>query len=139
MKRYQMSESLPVGLLLAMAGGILDAYTYLNRGQVFATAETGNLVLLGVNLSQGRLDRVVYYLLPILSFAAGVLVTELLRRAMGPNAGRLHWRQPILLTEFLSGSKDTMTGAHPFSSFSLELNIKKPLFKTAAFALQRES
>ncbi|WP_242964661.1 YoaK family protein [Flavonifractor sp. An100] len=99
MKRYQMSESLPVGLLLAMAGGILDAYTYLNRGQVFATAETGNLVLLGVNLSQGRLDRVVYYLLPILSFAAGVLVTELLRRAMGPNAGRLHWRQPILLTE----------------------------------------
>ena len=99
MKRYQMSESLPVGLLLALAGGILDAYTYLNRGQVFATAETGNLVLLGVNLAQGRLDRVLYYLLPILAFASGVLVTELLRRAMGPNAGRLHWRQPILLTE----------------------------------------
>lgn len=99
MKHYQTSESLPVGLLLALAGGILDAYTYLNRGQVFATAETGNLVLLGINLSQGRLDRVVYYLLPILSFAAGVLVTELLRRRLGPNAGHLHWRQPILLTE----------------------------------------
>lgn len=101
MKRYQTSESLPVGLLLALAGGILDAYTYLNRGQVFATAETGNLVLLGINLSQGKLDRVVYYLLPILSFAAGVLVTELLRRRLGPNAGHLHWRQPVLLTECL--------------------------------------
>ena len=53
MKRYQMSESLPVGLLLALAGGILDSYTYLNRGQVFATAETGNLVLLGIHLAQG--------------------------------------------------------------------------------------
>ncbi|MGI5964037.1 MAG: YoaK family protein [Lawsonibacter sp.] len=101
MKHYQMSESLPVGLLLAMTGGILDAYTYLNRGQVFATAETGNLVLLGIQLAQGRLDRAGYYLLPILSFAAGVLATELLRRHLGPNAGRLHWRQPILLTECL--------------------------------------
>ena len=31
MKRYQMSESLPVGLRLALAGGILDSYTDLNR------------------------------------------------------------------------------------------------------------
>ena len=35
----------------------------------------------------------------ILAFAAGVLATELLRRQMGPNAGHLHWRQPILLVE----------------------------------------
>ena len=75
--------------------------TPTSTGQVFATAETGNLVLLGINLSQGKLDRVVYYLLPILSFAAGVLVTELLRRRLGPNAGHLHWRQPVLLTECL--------------------------------------
>ena len=64
------SESLPVGLLLALAGGILDAYTYLVRGEVFATAETGNLVLLGINLSQGRLNEAAYYLWPILAFAA---------------------------------------------------------------------
>lgn len=64
MKRYQMSESLPVGLLLALAGGILDSYTYLNRGQVFATAETGNLVLLGIHLAQGELGRVLSCLFP---------------------------------------------------------------------------
>ena len=39
MKRYPPPETLPAGLLLALAGGILDAYSYLNRGQVFATAE----------------------------------------------------------------------------------------------------
>lgn len=99
MRKYQTSESLPVGLLLAMAGGILDSYSYLNRGHVFATAETGNLVLLGINLSQGQWQQVLHYLLPILAFAAGVLATELLRRRLGPNAGHLHWRQPILLTE----------------------------------------
>lgn len=96
-----MSESIPVGLLLALTGGILDAYSYLNRGQVFATAETGNIVLLGIHLAQGRWEQVLHYLLPILSFAAGVLTTELLRWKMGPNAGRLHWRQPLLLTECL--------------------------------------
>lgn len=131
LNRYQMSESLPVGLLLAMAGGILDAYTYLNRGQVFATAETGNLVLLGINLSQGRFDRVLYYLLPIVSFAVGVLVTEILRRFLGPNAGRLHWRQPILLTECLvlifvslipSGSLDPI--ANMLISFTSAIQIE---------------
>ena len=99
MRKYQTSESLRVGLLLALAGGILDSYSYLNRGQVFATAETGNLVLLGINLAQGQWHQVLHYLLPILAFTAGVLATELLRKQLGPNAGHLHWRQPILLVE----------------------------------------
>ena len=99
MKRYQMSESLPVGLLLALAGGILDSYTYLNRGQVFATAETGNLVLLGIHLAQGELGRVLSCLFPILAFALGVLTTEGLRRRL--SSGRVHWRQPILAAECL--------------------------------------
>ena len=91
MKRYQMSESMPVGLLLALAGGILDSYTYLNRGQVFATAETGNLVLLGIHLAQGELGRVLSCLFPILAFALGVLTTEGLRRRL--SSGRAHWRR----------------------------------------------
>ena len=30
MKQLQPSETLPVGLLLALAGGLLDGYSYLN-------------------------------------------------------------------------------------------------------------
>lgn len=101
MKQDQRSESVPVGLLLAAAGGMLDSYSYLNRGQVFATAETGNIVLLGLQLAQRNWSGILRYLLPILAFAAGVLAAELLRRWMGPRAGRLHWRQPVLLTECL--------------------------------------
>ena len=55
-----MSDALPLGLLLALTGGILDAYTYLNRGQVFATAETGNLVLLGINCAMGQWRRAAW-------------------------------------------------------------------------------
>lgn len=98
-KRYQTSETLPVGLLLALAGGFLDAYSYLNRGQVFATAETGNLVLLGINFSMGNWSQALHYLLPVLAYTAGVLVTELLRRRLGEEGGWLHWRQYLLLVE----------------------------------------
>ena len=47
-----MSESLLLGALLAVAGGFFDAYTYLCRGGVFANAQTGNIVLFGLELAQ---------------------------------------------------------------------------------------
>ena len=49
------AEALPLAVVLAVAGGFLDAYTYLTRGGVFANAETGNMVLLGVRLLQGSI------------------------------------------------------------------------------------
>ena len=100
MRRGLHFDALPLGLLLALAGGSLDCYTYLNRGQVFATAETGNLVLLGVRLAQGRMEAAVRYLPPILAYAAGVLAAELLRRAM-ERGGRPDWRRCVLALECL--------------------------------------
>ena len=46
----QMSETLRLGIILALSGGFMDAYSYLERGNVFANAQTGNLLLFGVNL-----------------------------------------------------------------------------------------
>lgn len=94
-----MSDSLAVGLLLAFAGGMLDAYSFVTRGAVFATAETGNLVQLAVWLSLGELARAGRYLLPVLAFALGVLAAEVIRRRMDSRRARLHWRQAILLGE----------------------------------------
>ena len=98
MKQLQPSDSLTVGLLLALTGGLLDAYSYLNRGEVFSTAETGNIVLLGVHLAQGDLSGVLHYLLPVLAFTAGVLTAEGVRRRFD-RSGRVHWRLPLLLAE----------------------------------------
>ena len=102
MKRFQPSESLPVGLLLAFTGGLLDAYSYLNRGEVFSTAETGNIVLLGINLARCNWEGVLHYLLPVLAFTVGVLAAEWVRRQCdsdGPHSPRIHWRLPLLLAE----------------------------------------
>ena len=51
----QMSESMPLAIFLTLAGGLQDAYSYNCRGKVFANAQTGNMLLFGVNLSAGNL------------------------------------------------------------------------------------
>ena len=96
----QMSESFRLGAVLALTGGFLDAYTYLIRGGVFANAQTGNIVLLGVRLMEGDWGGAGHYLVPILAFAAGVLAAELIRgRFRGAQA--LHWRQVTVAAELL--------------------------------------
>ena len=98
--RHHISETLPVGALLAVVGGFLDAYTYLCRGGVFANAQTGNIVLVGLCLAQGDLGGSLYYLAPILAFAAGVFAAEGIRQRC-QNRRRLHWRQTVVASEAL--------------------------------------
>ncbi len=94
----QVSESLRLGLLLAIVGGFLEAYTFLSRGGVFANCETGNMVLLALYLAQGDLSRAFTYFPPILAFFLGVLLTNKIRRLAAPHP-KLHWRQITVLFE----------------------------------------
>ncbi len=50
--KKQMSETFLIGAILAVVGGYLDAYTLRCRGHVFANAQTGNIVLLGVKAAE---------------------------------------------------------------------------------------
>ena len=45
-----IAEFYGVGVMLAMVGGYLDAYTYISRDHVFANAQTGNMVLLAIDV-----------------------------------------------------------------------------------------
>lgn len=96
----QMSESYFLGVLLAVAGGFLDAYTYATRGGVFANAQTGNVVLFAIHLAQGQLGSLLRYLIPIAAFALGVVVAEAVRDLFRPQT-LLHWRQVLVAIEFL--------------------------------------
>ena len=94
------SESYIVGVLLAVAGGFLDVYTYISRGGVFANAQTGNIVLLGISAADGNWKQIMSYVWPILAFMAGILLTEAVRKKYRYNPG-LHWRQIVIGLEFL--------------------------------------
>lgn len=92
----QMSESIRLGALLAVSGGFMDAYSYIQRDQVFANAQTGNILLFGVNLSEGNFDGALHYFLPVLAFVLGIAAAELVRMHW---KSTLHWRQVSVLAE----------------------------------------
>lgn len=94
----QMSESLKIGVILAITGGFLDAYTFLSRGKVFANAQTGNIVLLGTNLFQGEYKKALTYLIPVSSFIVGVFISEFIKLKFKNNE-KIHWRQIIVFIE----------------------------------------
>lgn len=72
------SEGLPVGMLLAGAGGFLDAFTFVGYNGVFANAQTGNVVLLGVDAQAGHWQEALLHIPPIVAFVLGVALAETL-------------------------------------------------------------
>lgn len=97
-KAKQTSESIELGILLAISGGLMDAYSYLLRGQVFANAQTGNILLFGVFLSQGKFETSLRYLFPVIAFTLGIAIAESIRF---DTQKKVHWRQVSLLFEIL--------------------------------------
>lgn len=100
-KRDKMAESFVVAMLLAMVGGYLDIYCYLARGKVFANTQTGNLVLLGYNIAQGNMHKVIYYLFSIFSFMTGVCSAKCIEYKF--KEGRhLYWLHISLCIEMMA-------------------------------------
>jgi len=95
-----MSDSFRAAFFIILSGGFQDAYTYPCRGEVFANAQTGNIVLLSAYLFEGDTARAVRYLVPVLSFALGVFVAECIHRRF-KHMEKIHWRQLIILSEIV--------------------------------------
>lgn len=123
----QTSESIELGILLALAGGFMDVYSYVARGGVFANAQTGNILLVGVHLSEGDPASSLRYLLPVISFAVGIVLADLVR---GRFDNLLHWRQVTVLLEalilvvvgLLPGTEDLL--ANCLTSFACGMQVE---------------
>ncbi|WP_320968523.1 YoaK family protein [Hungatella hathewayi] len=101
MRRHgQMSEAMSTGIFLTLSGGFQDAYTYYTRGKVFANAQTGNIILLGHNAMNGDFTDAFRYLAPVLAFAGGIYISEVIR-GIYREYGKLHWRQIVVALEIL--------------------------------------
>jgi uncharacterized membrane protein YoaK (UPF0700 family) len=93
-------ETLLQGVLLAVVGGYLDAFTFVRFG-VFANAQTGNVVLLGVDAASGYWHAAFLKLTPVLVFMVGIVIVEqLARRAAyqrlpGHCGSRSRWRSSV--------------------------------------------
>ena len=126
-KAKQMSETIRIGSVLAASGGLMDAYSYLYRDHVFANAQTGNILLFGVNLSEGNLGEAFRYFIPIISFIIGIALAESVRYRAGR---RLHWRQVSVLIEaiILAGvafiPTDYNTAANSLISFACGIQVE---------------
>ncbi|MBB6244305.1 YoaK family protein [Rhodanobacter sp. MP1X3] len=72
-------ETIGVAMLLSGAGGFLDAFTWLGHGGVFANAQSGNVVLLGIYAASGQWDKSLRHVPPIVAFFVGVFVAFRLR------------------------------------------------------------
>ncbi|MDI3565461.1 YoaK family protein [Bradyrhizobium sp. Arg816] len=78
-------ETVEIVLLLAFAGGYIDAYTWIIHG-VMANAQTANLIFLWVYATAGNWAKAFHFVPPILAFAVGIVIAAWLRRAAGERA-----------------------------------------------------
>ena len=124
-----MSESMLTASFIIVSGGLQDAYTYLCRGGVFANAQTGNIVLFSAYLFEGAWDHCLRYLIPVLSFMAGIFAAECIHRRF-KHMEKVHWRQLIILAEiavlfavgFMPQSLNTV--ANSLVSFSCAMQLQ---------------
>lgn len=96
------------GLVLLAATGFVDAYTFLAHGHVFAEAQTGNLVLIGVGAVDPSIVPFWRPLVTFASFVAGVSAAWVLGRAAtarAPQVVTLAFEVVVLtVVGFLPGS-----------------------------------
>lgn len=92
------SNSVYLGMMLALVGGFTDAYTFIGRDGVFANSQTGNMILLAVKAATGNLKDALTHIPPIAAFISGVLVAEAVKL---PNVRQLvySYRRSILILE----------------------------------------
>lgn len=129
MKDKHKSDTILLGALLSLSGGFQDAYTYVLRGNVFANAQTGNVVLMSQHIMTGDFRRAIHYLLPVFAFAMGILVAEQIAHFF-KKLKKIYWRHIIMMLEivvlfvvgFLPESMNTI--ANILVSFSCAMQVQ---------------
>ena len=93
-----MSESIRLGIILALSGGFMDAYSYMCRGKVFAMPRREIFLLFGIYMSERQWDMAIRYLIPVIAFVTGIGVADLVRMKIKEKS-IFHWRQLSVLSE----------------------------------------
>lgn len=100
-EKLQMSESIIIAILLAIAGGFRDAYSFNCRGHVFANAQTGNLALFSIHIARSEYMQAYKFIFPILAFVFGIILAELIKFLFKNKMDSIHWRQIVVFIEII--------------------------------------
>ncbi len=98
--KYLLCEKNWVYYTLMAISGFLGAFTYLLRGNVFCNAQTGNVVLMGLALGQGKWSQTLYYLIPISAYIFGAFISELLPNPI-KHRFKIRWDTLLIAIEML--------------------------------------
>ena len=93
-------ETLQIGIILSLVGGILDAHTFIFRNGVFANTQTGNIVFLALFLNTHKTQRTIQCILSMVAFMFGILLTELIKKKI-ENRYKLNYICIILTIEMI--------------------------------------
>jgi uncharacterized membrane protein YoaK (UPF0700 family) len=93
--------------VLAIVAGMADAVGYITMGGIFTANMTGNTVLAGISLAEGRYDLAADRFAPLFAFFAGAMLARLLLRlSRRPPAVLLVEAALIAAAEFLPIGKE---------------------------------
>jgi len=99
-KKINFHDRLGTAMFLTFIGGFLDAYCVILRGGVFASAQTGNIVFIGVDIATNQWSQLPEKIMPIIAFGIGVIIVQLARRHF--NTARLNiWRLWLLALQII--------------------------------------
>ena len=80
---------------LSVVGGFLEAYTLMNRGGLFANAQTANYTHIWISLAEGHFADFLYYIFPMLLYCAAIFIATLMPLWLK----RFSWAKICLLIE----------------------------------------
>lgn len=78
-KNFTAESSLYVFASLTIVGGFLESFTYFCHDGVFCNAQTGNVVLMAVEIAGGDFSGALTHLFSILAYISGILISAVLR------------------------------------------------------------
>ena len=91
----KLTDRIRFHMLLAAAGGVMDAYSYVDRGGVFATGQTGNFVLAAIRLLLKDYKGMGLAFVPIAAFWAGIFLARHFYYIY--NREQVRWMSGVLL------------------------------------------
>lgn len=93
-------DTLRVAIVLSMIGGYIDSLCYSLLGGHFASLQSGNLIMLGINLSNGNYSHGLSYLVPLTAFALGAGSNFFVRQRLAHNTPII-WQEWSVVFELI--------------------------------------